>query len=238
MKQQKLFTLIELLVVIAIIAILAAMLLPALSAARERARASLCTSNMRQLTQAMLAYADANADMLPPHQYAGTSIFENGQVQWIELLMPYTNTDANELKKTEKNAKGNNIFYCPDCEKSASNSAYSSYGFNGSFSGPVISGTTLVAVKNPSNTFILVETGDRSSSFPQEVYAGQVARLTYGARLTRGHQYACLGYPHSNGLNISMVDGHVEWRKMPDNGKVPELEGVVAGQTKPEYQLY
>ena len=63
MKKQ--FTLIELLVVIAIIAILAAMLLPALSAARERARAANCTSNLKGLGLAMTMYADANKDYTP-----------------------------------------------------------------------------------------------------------------------------------------------------------------------------
>src|ERR1044071_6131375 len=52
------FTLLELLVVIALIAILAALLLPALSRARDRARAMLCVSNTRQLNTAWLIYAD------------------------------------------------------------------------------------------------------------------------------------------------------------------------------------
>ena len=79
---KKRFTLIELLVVIAIIAILAAMLLPALSAARERARNANCINKLKQIGLAGFMYADSNHGYLPPSSIGGVDEKSSNQWSW------------------------------------------------------------------------------------------------------------------------------------------------------------
>ena len=94
MKKQ--FTLIELLVVIAIIAILAAMLLPALSAARERARSATCLSQLKQHGVSIEMYSSDNGDYLPwgydnSNKYSGMDTLV--KFRWFDLILPYSGVD-------------------------------------------------------------------------------------------------------------------------------------------------
>ena len=80
------FTLIELLVVISIIALLAALLLPTLAMAKQKGQQTVCLNNVRQLTLAVLMYADENDDTLPPTAYNDSN---GDEVDWPSLLDPY-----------------------------------------------------------------------------------------------------------------------------------------------------
>ena len=86
MKRKQHFTLIELLVVVAIIAILAAILLPALSRARDTARKSVCTSNVKQCMLAYRMYVDDHAGW-------GAAPFHNVDKTWGRRLWPDDATD-------------------------------------------------------------------------------------------------------------------------------------------------
>ena len=91
------FTLIELLVVIAIIAILAAILFPVFARARENARRSSCSSNLKQIGLGVMQYTQDYDEKYPPRDNAVTA--------WSMMVQPY-------VKSTQ-------LFVCPSNPRNA-----------------------------------------------------------------------------------------------------------------------
>jgi prepilin-type N-terminal cleavage/methylation domain-containing protein/prepilin-type processing-associated H-X9-DG protein len=212
MKQHKNgFTLIELLVVIAIIAILAAILFPVFAKAREKARQSACMSNVKQLTNAALMYAQDYDETF----CKSVNFKPNGSwLYWFEAIMPYV-AGGNSTASSQK------ILRCPSLKANnsgnASTSMYS-YGWNiGTVSSPTADGMGYYAgdtlepcvqmskVNTPAEVLLI---GDISTA-PSPPAPTNIAHLMWRSASTKDYIPAL----HNDGANYGFVDGHVKWMK-------------------------
>jgi prepilin-type N-terminal cleavage/methylation domain-containing protein len=120
------FTLIELLVVVAIIAVLVAMLLPTLSAARENARNVVCMSNLKQASTALVVYADAYNDEIPPAAIVGYDAIISQNIYWFDVLGAY----IGQIKDNSSPFLKKGIFQCPSKKAFGPRWEQHGYGWN------------------------------------------------------------------------------------------------------------
>jgi len=234
------FTLIELLVVIAIIAILAAILFPVFAAAREKARAASCLSNLKQNALATIAYTSDYDESFPMIGYGGTDSTGACTFFYFQALIPYQ--------------KSVGTWVCPDAPTATSMTQFSANlgamlsllgvkeGNGGSVPNrlcvttpniPAISYeiNDQVASAGPytgtnfpwnSNTVNTTVTNDSMVTYPDQTALSNDSYIALGTVLgslqatyaTGSHDCKALATPadgrHAGNVNAAFVDGHAK----------------------------
>lgn len=217
LSSRKAFTLIELLVVIAIISIIAAILFPVFSQVREKARATACLNNTKQLGLAEMQYVQDNDETFwnePNVSIANMPPF------YSELLMPYV--------------KSKGVFSCPDNTKAGS-LGFSSYatpsynpaygfadpGIHSTYSGVAAgSPTTLAQLQSPSELVLLSDAvmyWNQTLCEPDpQKGSGKGSHYFVEGDPNSGFPFInTIGQPlHQGGMTFVYADGHAKWGRV------------------------
>lgn len=232
MRKRSGFTLVELLVSIGVIAILASMLFPSLAKAKEAAKANVCVSNLHQLDTGMALYLVASRGIFP--YTAGLS--GNPTLMLDPPADPNTpgpterRTDQSFAQVLEPYIKNQKVWFCPMVPPDVPAHLAPAADANGTWSYERIGSTYL------GNAY----TEYFAPNKPGQIHGGKQTDAAVDATkaVTFWDDPCCskpaledwLRLPHNEGINVSFLDGHVEWQSVqpkelnPDGtAKTPNL---------------
>jgi prepilin-type N-terminal cleavage/methylation domain-containing protein len=212
------FTLIELLVVIAIIAILAAMLLPALSRAKESGKRIACINNLHQLNLALQMYKDDNQGLFPPRSEGSRwpdRLYENYGRNVNVLLCPrdgengktpQTGTDTNNP------ADGAPRSYLINAFNDYFQSMLNATDWTAYTAGTYSSGMKETLVKYPSETIVFGEKKTDAMDYYMDFYEGNGNDVD---RVEQSRHGGAGPGSSSGGSDYAFADGSASFIKFP-----------------------
>lgn len=240
------FTLIELLVVIAIIAILAAILFPVFARARDAARKTTCTSNLKQIGTAILMYAQDYDECLVPVQTGACT--QPDSFGWGDLIQPYArNTGLLQCPSNTQKVRVNAALNPPrivrdrggtgapardDCTGGGNNTsqfnysygvnAFSAAGVATSAAGPWrLVGNSLAIIPAPAQTAGIAE-GRGASPWSLAGGAGAYSYPDVDGQVdVRRHSGSSAAQQRNAGVVIMYMDGHAKFTNLAQSVRSP-----------------
>ena len=225
------FTLIELLVVIAVIAVLMAILMPALTRAREQGKRAVCLSHINQLGLSWVLYAGANDERIVNGCTVANTEGHNDNEEpcWLYFLASTHDTLEKRRQGIREGAlwpfvEQINIYKCPTGIRGEANT----YGIFDSMNGAITSlvsrsgvprnifSKTRVQIKRPGERAVFIDEGLTS---PQ----------SYTIHYDNPQWWDGVPIRHGMGTNLSFADGHGEYWKWEDSRTIKFASGGGGG---------
>ena len=231
----------ELLVVLAIVGVLSGLVVSAIKSAREAAKSAACQSNLRQLAQAAVSYADAHRGEFP---WGSKSVPGYNSYCW-DFVTP--SGGVPEPGPIWDGCADRRVLSCPAFLRRSDNwngAEYTGYNYNCSFVGKVEGDPAkrqaparMATLKNPMRTAL----------FGDGEFVGGANKFMRSPKSDRANDYSgkslreagTQGFRHRGRTNVVFCDGHVESLKQPyQSGGKPGFVDGICGFLSPDNSLY